>query len=515
MAFEPNFERVAYSYRVKLGTTQAVIECKLPANDNSEINKILCANAKAYIANSEIGEGEVNFNGFVNFLVIYESADGVTQSLDYSAEFKDKFKNEKINIGDVANVTAAVVDVNTTTVVGSSDVKVVAVVEINIDLITTNNVEVLTGATGEQVFTQNEMVNLNSLASVITERFELLQDVEIRDAVSQVLSVCNSAFIDSVTPNNGYVTVRGGVNINVCYLTNAEMPEIRSYQTNFDFSQEIASNSVLTSSHVQSELNLLYSDIKVTTNLNADSSVINLVLPLLYTGYVFNSVEVDAVTDIFSTEHQLTVATESLINILPLNSTSYTEKISGNVVTDESTPFIDEVLGNCCNHVVLATSYFTDNTLVVEGIAYTTVLYLNKETNTNNSIEVEIPFSLNLIANNLPQNAVPIVNISLGDVLTRSKRVREIEVNANLFVFANFYSDVTEAVIISVAVGEEKPESDCVLSVYIAKPGDTLWDIAKELNTSPDMILEQNPLLELPITGGERIVIYRQREVLF
>jgi hypothetical protein len=68
MAFEPNYEKVMSSYRMKLGTTQAVIECKLPANDNSEVNKILCANAKAYISNNEVSDGVVEFNGFVNFI---------------------------------------------------------------------------------------------------------------------------------------------------------------------------------------------------------------------------------------------------------------------------------------------------------------------------------------------------------------------------------------------------------------------------------------------------------------
>ncbi len=515
MAFEPNFEKVASSYRVKLGNTQAVIECKLPANDNTEVNKILCANAKAYISNVEVLDGEIGFNGFSSFLVIYESGEGATHSLDYSAEFKDKYKNSQIELGDVASITANVVDVNTSNVAGSNDVKIVAVVEINIDLIKTAQTDVLVGVNSDEVFTQNEVVGFTSLASVENETFEITQDLEIRDSVSEILNVCNSVHLEAVTPNNGFLTVRGGVNSNVIYLTNAETPQIRSYQTNFDFTQEISNSTVTTASAVHSLLSLLYSDIKVTTSLATDRAVVSLVLPVNYVGFIFNNYEVDSVTDLFSTANELTTTTQSITSIVPQSSLYFNEKINGSVVVDENTPFIDELLGNCCNHVVLASSYVTDETLVVEGIAYTTVLYLNKETNTNHSIEVEIPFSLNLMTHGLNEGSVPLVEISLSDILTRCKRGREIEVNANVDVFADFYTEKAEAVISNVVVGEEKGEPDCVLSVYIAKPGDTLWSVAKYVNMSPDMLLEQNPTLELPLVGGERIIVYRQKEILF
>ena len=91
MAIEPKYEKVVSSERVKLGTTQAVIECRLPASDSSEIAKILCANAKSFIVNTEAKENEVEFLGNVNFQVIYENADGVANGLDYTADFKDKF----------------------------------------------------------------------------------------------------------------------------------------------------------------------------------------------------------------------------------------------------------------------------------------------------------------------------------------------------------------------------------------------------------------------------------------
>lgn len=496
-----------------MGTTQAVIECKLPANENSSINKILCASAKAYITNTEVVEGEVNFGGFANFLVVYESEEEGVQSLEYSAEFKDRFKNEGLPSGSVAVVGATVVDVNTTSISGTNDIKVVAVVEISVDAITTAQTNVLTGAPG--FFSQNEIVEFTAHNQTVNDRFEVMQDVEIRDSVAKILNVSTTAFLDSTTVGAGLLTLRGGLSVDICYLTNAEAPELRGTQTLVDWTQEVLASEVTADSYIQSVLNLLYSDVKVTTNLSEDSSVVNIEIPMQYLGYVFNARQVDAVTDIFSPEYELKMTTQSVPTIVPLPSAVFTEKINGNLVIAENAPFIDEVLGNCCNWVVLANSGVQNNELLVEGIAYTTVIYLNKELGANYSIEVEIPFSVAKDVGQVPANAAPLVNISLGEVSAKSKRGSEIEVTAHLYISADFYAEETQAVITQLEQGDEKPQTDCVLSIYIAKPNDTLWDIAKELNVSPDMILEQNPTLEMPTKGGERIIIYRQREVLF
>ena len=73
MAIEPNYEKVVSSERKKLGVTQSVIECRLPADDANDVLKVLCANAKGFILDSAVKNGEIEFSGNVNFQVIYEN----------------------------------------------------------------------------------------------------------------------------------------------------------------------------------------------------------------------------------------------------------------------------------------------------------------------------------------------------------------------------------------------------------------------------------------------------------
>jgi hypothetical protein len=65
-------------------------------------------------------------------------------------------------------------------------------------------------------------------------------------------------------------------------------------------------------------------------------------------------------------------------------------------------------------------------------------------------------------------------------------------------------------IIKSLQEGEDKKVNTSAISVYACNKGDTLWDISKRLGVSEDDVLKTNKDLEFPLSGEERIVIYRE-----
>ena len=512
MAFEPNYEKVVSSFRKKLGTTQAVIECRLPITDG-RVGAILCANAKAYIEGSEVLGNEISFKGFANLQIIYLDEEKIPQSVEYLAEFKDRY-NASDTIEGVENIlTANVVDIKT--IPEETNIKVSVIVEVQIDGIFSETTNALVSVGGNSVFAKNEVVNYQTMSEVVKEKFELLQEIEIKDTVSKILSVCSSVYIETVTPFERFFNLKGGVNLDISYVSEGENPVIRTYEYNFDFSQEIAGENITPSSSIQSLIQILYNEMKVTTGIDVDKAIVTCSIPVQYKGFVFTPNEMEVITDVFSINHFLNTNHASITVGKNSSSMDFVEKISGSAMLDESMPFMDEVLGNCGNSVVVASSRIEDGRLLIEGIAYTTVIYLNKEDNATISYEIEIPFSVPLSAGNLQENLTASITASIGEVSIKGKRGKEIEVNGKLFIYADFYGVDCDCVIDKIEEREEKPCDDLVLSIYIVKDGDTIWDIAKEMNASPDMILEQNPDLELPLVAGTKVVIYKQKLIEF
>ncbi len=502
MAFEPNYEKVVSSFRKRLGVTQTQVECKLPTDEG--ISKILCASAKAYVTSSELEGKNINYGGAVSFQVIYANSENEIMGVDYTVEFKDKFTHTD-DLSGVPAVSVNVVDVNS--VVNNGELKVVAVLETINDIIVNEPQVVLVGA--NDLLVKREMLTFNTFCNKINERFEVVNDYEIKDGVNKVLTVCTCPYISKVTPNTKYVTVEGGINVDISYLTDNNM--LRTAQTSFNFSQEISSDCVDELSTLQNDLYVLSGDVKITTSVNVDSAIVNLNIPLNYMGYVFNTNTLDIVGDAFSLTNFVNTTSESMTTFKGFDSYHFEERVSGNLVIEDEMPSIDEVLGTCCNNIVLASATVDNGVFTVEGVAYTTVLYQNKELNNTNSVQIEMPFS---IVNNVDiqaENVVPLIGLSLGEVNARVRRNKEVEVTADLHIFADFYTTDKEAVISKITLDDEIPEDGCALSIYITKEGDTVWDIAKELGVAPDTILQQNPTLTDEIPTLTRVVIYKQK----
>ena len=57
----------------------------------------------------------------------------------------------------------------------------------------------------------------------------------------------------------------------------------------------------------------------------------------------------------------------------------------------------------------------------------------------------------------------------------------------------------------------EKKDNPCAISVYLGTAGEECFSLAKRLNVCPDTLIETNKDLQFPLSGKERIVVYRQK----
>jgi len=507
MAFEPNFEKVVASVRKRLGEIQSQVDCKLSVTD--DVKKIICSNAKANIVSVETNGKDIIYSGFVNFQVVYFDNDMNPVGVDYTAEFRERYSTsmELSNVVPIVNVS--VVDVNTSV---NGDIKAVAIIETVIDVIINSSTTVLTNINGDTYFTKKELLNYTNYVSTISNKFELNNDVEIKDAVSKILSVCPSVFIDKINLSDDLLVVNGGCYFDISYLGDDNV--VRTMQYSTTFTQEIESNDVDENCVVQSCLQILYNDIRVTTSIDTDSAIVNVELPVMYSGYVFKNESIEVVNDLYSTTNYVNVVAESIESLENSENIIFDEKLNGSVSIQENDAFIDEILGNCCGNVVVANKFVKDGLLTIEGIVTTTILYLNKENNSTHSVEVEMPFSTTS-STNQKEDMLAETQIALTQISARARRGKEIEVSAVLQIYSDIYNNVENAVITKVEEDEEIPESDCAMTFYISKDGDTIWSIARELKISTDLLLAQNPNLADDIAAGTKLVVYRQRQVEF
>ena len=100
-------------------------------------------------------------------------------------------------------------------------------------------------------------------------------------------------------------------------------------------------------------------------------------------------------------------------------------------------------------------------------------------------------------------------------VAARQKKEGELEAEAAVKLCITLYSKETSTAVCGLEAGEAIAENDSAFSVYIPAAGDMLWDVAKKLGKSPEEVQRCNAELTYPLSGEERIVIYRRKQEKF
>ena len=499
MVFEPEYMKVVSSVRKNLGIMQSVVELKLPINEDT-VDAIYSVGARSTIISSETAGNELSFTGLVDFQAMYESS-GIS-AVDYSAEFRDKFVSNNELSGEII-LTSNVIDVTSSIV--TNGIRVVAIVETIVDVIKSKDISVLTAVQGDRVFSSTKEMTYSTYVGKAVEKFEVTSDFSIASA-SKILMVTPNVCVKDVESKDNYLTVSGNLNVSVCYQTAEEESSIKTFDHCVDFSFESAMDGIRDDSCVYSNIATLFNEIKVSTMLEENGANIDLYVPLMFAGYVFNSQTLEVVDDVYSQDNYLSITSENFETLQCAQAIAFSDNIMGTASIVETAPFIDEILGVSTNNIVVASNNIVGDKLTIEGIVNSTVLYYTKESNAITTVQVEMPFVVEEKANS---EQASIVTLCLKDVSVRSRRGKEIEVSAELKVYSDLYCSRENSVITNVILGSEKPQDDSSLYIYIVKPGETIWDIAKNMNVSPDAILEQNPDVSLPLQPYEKLVVYK------
>lgn len=503
--FEPNFTKVISSVRKSIGSTQSLVEIKIPTTDN-DVKKIYSVGAKSSIVSSDNEGKELVYTGLVDFQAVYE--EGGIKASNYSAEFKDKYLSDDVLDGEVV-VTSNVIDV--TSEVVSGGIKVVAVVEVYIDLIVSDEINVLVGATGEDCHCSTNDISYTTYLGKATEKIEVSEDIVLED-VSNILMVTPCVGLYKVDGNDNFISIEGCVNLDVCYLDNSPKASVRSTFKKINFDYDVPFDGVNKESIINSIVSAVYNEIKISTEIEDGKGRMSVLVPIVYSCYVFDEKTISVVEDVYLERQYLSITCENFTSISEGTSLCFKDNISGVASIDDDAPFIDEILGVCTNNIVVANCKVVADRLIIEGIVNATVMYYTKEIDESISVLVEMPFAIEQKVNGKYANTS---TMCIENISARSKRGKEIEVSASLSVFVDVYGVKSGCVISQIVLGDIKPQEDCSLYLYIVREGQSLWDIAKDVGVSQEKLLEQNQNIELPLRCGDKLVIYKPNQIKF
>ncbi len=503
MSFEPVFENITLHEKTGVFTEKLKVECKTGVPTES-VKKIIFLSAWPYVSNTECVDGGVKFTGKVNFFLCYENVEGEVKKNECVSDIDGLIKT-----GENMESCRAKVIINKEKAECNLD-GLHAIVSVILEAKSTVNQkkEVTYVSGGEGVFCDvTECSHLRSLGEKTTV-YPVEDEYELPYPVAEVLSQKAVGTISSCQCGVGTVIVDGEVNISQILLQLGDKKDIIKEVKTIPFRAEIEYEEVMPSFLAVASLNEKSLRTDVTVDEEAGKSVVSASILLSLTGEAFTQEEVPVIKDAFSLSDEIDLVKEDACCKRNKTQLVFCEKITGRTEMEELP--VGAVYRLATEERVEIISTKAENgEITVTGTIGATALFKDDEGKIF-SRKTETPFETML--------SVPLKDDTTYEISTTVKGCEQKILSLSsgeLCLDVCFTVTVTEncklSLVKEIKCTAEKKAVDSAISVYIPLPGETLFPLAKRLNVNPSELILTNKELQFPLSGEERIVIYRQK----
>ncbi len=465
---------------------------EIPMPDTETVKKPLSVTASVFLTATEKAEGKSIAKCKVAFTFVYLAEEGYKKSevtADALAELPI----------DDALVTVTASEAR---IVASADGYVARCILIfKGESSIRSSFAAVTGGEGLLVkeFTQN--VDVNTGISRDTLRIE--DEFEVGYAVSEVLSHVETVELGEVKSGISSVVFDGEVNLSLCLLPFSENSDILREKRNIPFRFELENVGTLPNMRAEGLAEIKKVAVKVVADEGKSKSVVTVEMTLEFAGEGIDSVPVKLTSDAYSNYCEIVARKEQKDFVNFIGQFNFSEKFDGSANCEM--PSGGRMITAVGERVEVYSHSVKNGIMRISGVVRADVVFKNADNGTSVAV-AEMPFDMETEVAGEPT----FTKISLSDFSARAKN-GGIDFAFTLKASYKVYERITAECITSVEEGVEKKVNDSALSVYIPTAGDGLWEVAKALGATNEEIEKYNGELNYPLTGEERIIIYRRK----
>lgn len=510
MAFEPKSAEVEIRYAKPQNEESIPVVMTLSSLDGA-ISRVVSVSANPFVESVVPSAGSVQIDGKLCVKILVEKVNGGYSCLEGVNNFTIHSMNTEINLESEIFATAHLLGVNS---VQASEQAVTFTSNILVKPIMLAKEKVKYIVELPVAEQKKEVIEYSDIVAGTNQEFELNLELDLPSSVSNILSVESKVVLSKAEAGNDLVALHGEVYTNMVYLTADEQPKLKNQKYVQEFNHELLANNITTADIVTATLQCGNTQYELQGELNSAKGTILLKNLLKANIFVRQNKNYEAVIDAFCPKYLLNNEYSSFISQKLISQDLSFEKIDGSIVLGEDSPRIDKVLAVCAGNVVIKSNEIKDNELNVNGVLNCNVVYvLDDESASTQSVFAEVPFNFILKKDGLSQDNYYKLNIVPKEIEARNKKSKEIDILAELAIETTILGNTTEATLQSITLGEKRVESTSAMGLYIVSQAKDLWEVSKALVIPGDLIMEQNPDLQFPITSPQRLIIYREKHL--
>ena len=499
---EPVFEKISYEQKLPEVARQVKVDCK-SSIASEEIASVLVVSPFVCVDNNELVDTKSKFEGKISFYITYLDKEGNVKKCECGAEF-----------GGEADLTDNYDDAKTKLSVCVQKVEydlsgiylvVSAVLLATIKPTKTVEKSVLIG--GEDLYTNRcEFCSMQNLGRR-TGTYPIEEEFDLSYPVEEVLYHKAEAVITATQCGVGSIIVDGQVLLSLVLLQKNEKKDIIKESKILPFRMEIESEEAMPNMMAIAWVREKSFKTDVGVDEENGSSVVAFHLSLIFEGEAYNEVSKTVAKDVFSTQREIEIINEDCEQITPQENRSYNFLVSGRAN-------IGELPANACAPIVCVENVNVLETVATENGLSLTATYSGsiyfKDGDKVITRKFEMPFEKEVSG---VFDLDCLIECEARAFKGEAKIVSstEVDIDGEVFLTVNLFKKCLTKMVSDIKLLEEKEENSCAISVYLAIKDEEQFSLAKRLNVCPERLIETNQDLQFPLTGNERIVVYRQK----
>lgn len=474
--------------RVAALNTQSMVEVKF---SGQEMGEIVALYPQVSLGGCEVSSGRVNYNGRLVCTVVYIDDGGKLCRLQKGAEFSHYIDDDNLAPAQRAQ---CVLKCQRSKIrhEGSS---VVAAVVVSAEVTLYDNAQ-------RSFVTDVDGAICNKSSDILYSAVNFSGEGEVEDdfdcVASDVLVPASSAHVTACNLKTGAVEVEGEIYLSLLAVRdNAPVCLDRI----IPFKCEVACDDAILSRSAYCRAEIESANVNCKVNEDSGKCDVTFNATLSFTGHFFEEEEASFVCDAFAEDCNLKLESATECVLLDTDVKNYTERVQGACAAKAKLDYTCAFLA-----AALPTAEYERTKSGIDGAVTATLLY--EQGGEVRATEVSLPFSIALagLSENCANVSVAVLGMSL-----RQRSEGECEGEAVLKISAVDGEKKCVTYLTGATAGEPKKCSDAAISVYVTEAGDGLWETAKKLNCPPETIEKSNPELTFPLSGKERIVIFRAK----
>lgn len=488
MSLSTQYSSETYLGRIAVIKSQSIVEIRFSGQD---IGEAAAVEPQVSLSSCEAASGRVTYGGRLVCTLVYSDANGKLCRIQKGAEFSHFADDDRL--APAQNTLCALTCERAQIKRDGSSYFVAVVIGAQISVFAQSQRNILTEAEGAVLKRENA-----KLYTAVTFSGESEVEDDFDCNAEDVLIPSADAIVTDCNCRSGAVEVNGEIYLSLLAVRDGKPVSLDRI---IPYKCEIACGDALLSRKAVCRAEIKEINLNARVNEEKGKCGVEIVAQLAFSGRYYEEEEVSLITDAFSCESdlQLTFAEE---NCTPCTEIKvYTEKVSGLCATKAKLDYTCAFLA-----AALPCAEFARSSDGIEGSVSATLLY--EQNGEMHSTEVNLPFAVKLAGLNA---CCEDITVAVCGVNIRQRAEGECEAEAVLKISAADCEQSSVRYLSDAVEGAPIKANDCALSVYIPASGDGLWDTAKKLLQSPEQIQSTNPDLNFPLTGKERILVYRAK----